>query len=195
MKGKSIFAVVILMILGAASWMQAQSFAVLHEFNLKDGQVPNGALVQDADRNLYGTTVWGGAYATGGENVGWGTVFKLSPSGTETVLHSFSDQQDGANPYAGLLAGSDSLYGLSSVAGDLSCPDTSQSSGCGTIFKIDKAGLTTLYQFKGAFNSPPDGQQPYATLFKDSAGNLFGTTITAGITTCPGETNGCGTVF
>jgi len=81
------------MILGAASWMQAQSFAVLHEFNLKDGQVPNGALVQDADRNLYGTTVWGGAYATGGENVGWGTVFKLSPSGTETVLHSFSDNR------------------------------------------------------------------------------------------------------
>lgn len=196
MKEKSIFVVVMSMILGAASWMQAQSFTVLHEFNLKDGQVPNGALVQDADGNLYGTTVWGGKYATGGENVGWGTVFRLSPNGTETVLHSFSDQADGANPYAGLLAvGSDSLYGLSFVAGDLSCPDESQGSGCGTIFKIDKGGMATLYQFKGAFNTPPDGQQPYATLFKDSAGNLFGTTITGGITTCPGETDGCGTVF
>src|ERR1700685_3029795 len=96
MKGKSIFAVVILMILGAASWMQAQSFAVLHEFNLKDGQVPNGALVQDADRNLYGTTVWGGAYATGGENVVCGSVFKLSPSGTRLAAWSHYSRPAGA---------------------------------------------------------------------------------------------------
>ena len=101
--------------------MQAQSFAVLHEFNLKDGQVPNGALVQDADRNLYGTTAYGGNACPSDPN-GCGTVFKLSPNGSggwdETVLYSFSAGADGCYPLANVIFdGIGNLYGTADNGG------------------------------------------------------------------------------
>jgi uncharacterized repeat protein (TIGR03803 family) len=61
-----------------------------------DGGQPYGNLVRDGQGNLYGTTYYGGAY-------GLGTVFEVTPSGEETVLHSFGGEQDGGHPAAGLI--------------------------------------------------------------------------------------------
>jgi len=63
--------------------------------NCTDGGGPEAGLVQGTDGNLYGTTVYGGAN-------GAGTVFRITPSGTLTTLHSF-DGADGAGPSFGAL--------------------------------------------------------------------------------------------
>src|SRR5271157_1755074 len=91
-----------------------------------DGENPYGGLVRDAQGNLYGTTVNGGASNPKG------TVFKLDTTGKETVLHSFTDNPDGALPKAGLLQDTQSnLYGTTSLGG----PE-----GAGTVFKLDTTG-------------------------------------------------------
>jgi uncharacterized repeat protein (TIGR03803 family) len=82
-----------------------------------DGAEPRGALIQASDGNFYGTTFLGGTW-------GWGTVFKLTPDGIETVLYSFIGNSvsaispDGAYPYASLVQGSDGyFYGTTSGEG------------------------------------------------------------------------------
>src|SRR5262249_22120761 len=99
-----------------------------------DGGGPLGELVQGADGYLYGTTAGGGTYAAG-------TVFKISTSGTLTGLYSFTGNDDGQNPQAGLALGSDgNFYGTTQSGGT--------NGGGGTLFKITPAGaLTTLYSF------------------------------------------------
>ena len=100
-----------------------------------DGASPYGTLIMDAAGNLYGTTAVGGQNngidCFGGE--GCGVVFKLDPSGNETVLHSFTET-DGATPEAGLIMDSaGNLYGTTDLGGLLNdtCPG-----GCGVVFKI-----------------------------------------------------------
>jgi uncharacterized repeat protein (TIGR03803 family) len=86
-----------------------------------DGGAPSGDLLRDAQGNLYGTTVVGGAH-------GSGTVFKVSASGTETVLYSFSGGADGAQPYGSLVRdGQGNLYGTTRYGG---------ADGAGTVFKV-----------------------------------------------------------
>ena len=86
-----------------------------------DGGYPYAGLVRDKKGNLYGTTFQGGAF-------GSGTVFKLSPTGTETVLHSFDYSNDGGYPMAGLVRDlSGNLYGTTSAGG---------TGNHGTIFKL-----------------------------------------------------------
>jgi len=81
-----------------------------------DGANPVGGLVQATNGYLYGTTAWGGAY-------GYGTVFKITPSGILTTLYSFCSQgsiycTDGANPFAGLVQANDgNLYGVTNNGG------------------------------------------------------------------------------
>jgi uncharacterized repeat protein (TIGR03803 family) len=79
-------------------------------------------LTQGSDGNLYGNTYQGGAF-------GLGTVFEITPSGTETVLHSFAGgSSDGANPSANLVQSSDgNLYGSTGAGG---------AGGHGTFFKV-----------------------------------------------------------
>jgi uncharacterized repeat protein (TIGR03803 family) len=142
-----------------------------------DGKHPNAGLVRDAAGNFYGTTSSGGAS-------GIGTVFKLSKTGKETVLHSFAGYPtDGASPYAGLiLDGAGNLYGTTTSGG---------ASDEGTVFKLDSSGQeSVLYSFRG----DPDGANPFAALVQDAAGNLYGTTFYGGTyERCGGY--GCGTVF
>jgi uncharacterized repeat protein (TIGR03803 family) len=160
---------------------------VLHSFHLQlgDGGNPYAGLVMDAAGTLYGTTYVGG----GPPPYGFGTVFKLDTSGTETVTFSFqSPNCDGASLYAGLiLDAAGNVYGTTNQGG---CPGPG-SQAYGTVFKVDASGPffmgieTTLHTFT---TSGGDGTSPYAGLVMDTAGNLYGTTYQGGA-------YGFGTVF
>jgi uncharacterized repeat protein (TIGR03803 family) len=138
-----------------------------------DGEYPGSGLIEDADGNLYGSTGYGGVS-------GNGTVFKISRSGKEKILHSFTGT-DGQYPFGNLLQDSaGNLYGTTSMGG---------SSGNGTVFKMTKKGkVTVLHNFAGG----TDGENPYAGLVQDDRGNFYGTTYSGGAG-CDGF--GCGTVF
>jgi len=145
-----------------------------------DGGNPYASLIDEGGA-LYSTTHSGGAN-------GAGTVFKITTKGAEKVLHSFGSASDGAGPFAGLINVAGVLYGTTSTGGTGSCKD-GPFVGCGTVFKITKAGAeTVLYSFKGG---PSDGFYPYAGLI-DVEGTLYGTTLLGGTGACE---SGCGTVF
>lgn len=139
----------------------------------KDGALPVAALA-DVGGTFYGTTVNGGGPS------GEGVVFKLSSSGSERVLHHFGMPGDGANPYAGVLDVSGTLYGTTAGGGT--------NSG-GTVFTVSSSGkVSTLYSFNPGKG---DGATPLAELIDDH-GTLYGTTAYGG-GSC--GTVGCGTVF
>jgi uncharacterized repeat protein (TIGR03803 family) len=136
---------------------------VLHTFSFTDGACPYAPLIRDASGTLYGTTLQGGAF-------GYGTVFRLDPSGKLTVLHSFAEGNlDGYYPSAGLLrheAGN--LYGTTQYGGP---------SQYGTVFRLDTNGTETiLHIFSGA-----DGQFPSSGLIMDANGSLYGVTPRGGL--------------
>jgi uncharacterized repeat protein (TIGR03803 family) len=134
----------------------------LHDFaNAADGAFPWSQLVQDDKCNLYGTAGFGG---TGG----YGTVFKLDPSGNFTVLYSFGGA-DGNSPRGGLvLNSSGNIYGTTQYGG---------ASGLGVVFKLAANGVySVLYSFKGG----TDGAAPAGTLLRDAMGNLWGVTVDGG---------------
>ncbi len=148
--------------------------------NCADGANPFAGLVQGSDGNFYGTAFFGGSY-------GYGTVLKITPSGSLTTLHSFCSQpscSDGYSSFAPLLQASDgNFYGTTHSGG---------SYGYGTVFKITPSGsLTTLYSFCSQANCT-DGANPYAGLVQGSDGNFYGTTQKGGYYCSP---EGCGTVF
>lgn len=98
------------------------TFSVLYAFGASatDGTSPKGALVRDGHGNIYGTTEFGGANASG-------TVFRISPAGIATILHSFDTSTEGGYPRGGLTWGPKGiLYGTTLAGGG----------GFGTVFKI-----------------------------------------------------------
>jgi uncharacterized repeat protein (TIGR03803 family) len=105
---------------------------------------------------------------------GYGTVFKITPSGTFTSLHSFAGS-DGALPFGELTHGSDgNFYGTTSQGGASFNPATFQS-GYGSVFKITPAGaVTTLHSFAGS--AANDGSNPYGGPIQASDGSFYGTT-------------------
>jgi uncharacterized repeat protein (TIGR03803 family) len=138
----------------------------LYRFNgSADGANPTGALVMDQPGNIYGTTM-------GIDGVTLGNVFKVTPSGVETVLHTFSGGLDGGVPEGGVIADAQgNLYGTTTFGGAY---------GDGTIFKVTADGTeTVLYSFncEGAVGCFPFPGGP--TL--DAQGNLYGTTNEGGI--------------
>jgi uncharacterized repeat protein (TIGR03803 family) len=144
----------------------------LASFDQASGFNPSSPLIQATDGNFYGTTPDGGA-----NYPGLGTVFKVTPTGTLTVLHSF-DGADGEKSFASLIQGTDgNLYGTTSFGG-------SNANYGGTVFKISLSGtLTTLHSFDGA-----DGSGADAGLIQATDGNFYGTTSGFG-------SNNLGTVF
>jgi uncharacterized repeat protein (TIGR03803 family) len=128
-----------------------------------DGEIPYAGVIQGSDGNLYGTTYFGGSS-------GFGTVFKVTPGGTETVLYSFAGGSDGEHPYAGVIQGSDgNFYGTTYQGG---------ASGLGTVFKITPSGTeTVLHSFAGGSS---DGASPEAGLTQGTDGNFYGNTYVGG---------------
>jgi uncharacterized repeat protein (TIGR03803 family) len=146
-----------------------------------DGKEPLCDLAIDSSGILYGTTFVGGS-----EN--GGTVFELTESfgtWTETVLHSFVNGSDGANPESGLLLKGGVLYGTTS-AGGLHLE--------GTAFDLTQSGGVWTENVLYAFAGGSDGAQPIGSLIKGSKGELYGTTQYGGGGSCFGGA-GCGTVF
>jgi len=157
-------------------------YSFCSQTNCTDGSLPRAGLMQDSNGNLYGTTVGGGTNNRG-------TVYKITPSGTLTVLYSFCNLTscaDGAQPYGGLVqATSGELYGTTLSGGKYAY---------GSIFLITPGGaLTTLYSFC-VKSGCPDGAAPSGTLIQGANGDLYGTTQDGGVNISCGA-NGCGTVF
>jgi uncharacterized repeat protein (TIGR03803 family) len=137
------------------------------------GEQPKDPLVQATDGNFYGTTELGGASAEG-------SVFKITPSGTLTVIYQF-DKTHGLAPYAPLIQGTDgNFYGTATGGG----------SGLGgVVFKLTSSGtISVLYNFTQG-NTP---SVPYAGLVQATDGYLYGTT---GQGNSQGGTTSNGTVF
>jgi uncharacterized repeat protein (TIGR03803 family) len=142
---------------------------VLHSFCSRprcgDGAAPVAGLFADSQGNLYGTTAFGGASDKG-------VVFKLTPGGLLTVLHSFNGS-DGSQPGAGVIAeAGGNLYGTTTVGG------TAQ--GGGTVFKRTKDGTFAVLHFFCSRPRCDDGTHPAGGLYLDAQGNLYGTTTRGG---------------
>jgi uncharacterized repeat protein (TIGR03803 family) len=147
---------------------------VIHEFDGSDGDWPSSALVLGTDADFYGTTLYGGA------NSQYGTAFKITPSGTFTMLHDFNGK-DGYFPYGGVIQGTDgNFYGTTSSGGAYEN---------GNVYKMTPAGVVTvLYSFSCSLSDCPDGEEPVGGLVQANDGNFYGTAQKGG-------TNLYGTVF
>jgi uncharacterized repeat protein (TIGR03803 family) len=139
-----------------------------------DGAFPVAGLI-DVKGTLYGTT-WKGGGACSTSDAGCGTVFAITTSGTEKVLHRFVGTGDGAWPFASLVALNGTLYG------------TTYSPG--TVFSISTSGKEKVLH---SFGGGSDGADPYASLIGVN-GTLYGTTQAGGGSKCFSGV-GCGTVF
>jgi uncharacterized repeat protein (TIGR03803 family) len=147
-----------------------------------DGWGPE-ALLNYYNGMLYGTTssVPEPGFPDGEGN---GTVFAISTTGVEKVLHGFTGSPDGANPEGFVVNVNGTLYGTTFVGGTGTCTYSS-STGCGTVFTVDPTtgSESVLYSFTGG----TDGAGPRAGLI-DVNGTLYGTTYFGG-------SSGNGTVF
>src|SRR5438445_7133672 len=117
----------------------------IHDFNTSTLVSPQdpGILAQGRDGNLYGTTPSGGT-------LGFGGIFKSTPTGTYSVIYNFDGTAHGKTPRSGLTLGTDGNFYGTTLQGGLS--------NYGVIFKITPAGvLTVLHEFAYA-----DGTNPYA---------------------------------
>jgi uncharacterized repeat protein (TIGR03803 family) len=135
----------------------------------KDGTYPTQELLLNLNGTLYGTTKRGGTN-------GSGTIFSMTTSGAETVLHSFGGSGDGVLPYGGLLDVKGMLYGTTSNGGSGSCLRYGDVAGCGTVYKSTTSGEETVLH---DFNALRQGRFPYAGLINVN-GTLYGTTTAGG---------------
>jgi uncharacterized repeat protein (TIGR03803 family) len=135
-----------------------------------DGEFPSAALIEGADGNFYGTTVYGGLSANSATfcDRGCGTVFRVTPQGVESVLHAFrGGVRDGAHPATALVHARDgNFYGTTSGGG------SDVDIGGGTVFRISPSGSeATLYAFR---DMAANGVFP-SSLIEGADGNLYGT--------------------
>ncbi|MCX8513946.1 MAG: hypothetical protein ORN24_00075 [Burkholderiales bacterium] len=165
----------------------ATGITSLYPFAGGSGLFVETPLMQANDGNLYGTSTSGGGY-------GSGTIFKISLTGTKTLIYNFGQNQtDAAYPRAGLIQLSDNyLYGTSSAGGN---PNACESNGCGAIYKISLTGQNE--QIIYAFESRSTGNTPLGGVtYNDHDGFLYGTASAGGINCAEsGSQIGCGIVF
>ncbi len=151
--------------------VQGAKLSTLHLFNADANSYnPYAGIIQAGDGNFYGTSLNVGT-------PGYGAVFKLTPAGAISVLHSFTNGPDGATPFAGLAQAADgNLYGASFQG---------IRSFYGTIFKLKTSGtFTSLYTFDGV----PGGGNEIGSLIQGGDGKLYGAASTGG-------SNGFGALF
>jgi uncharacterized repeat protein (TIGR03803 family) len=138
----------------AASSAWAQNFQVLYSFSgaPDDGELPLAPLIQAADGNFYGTTTGGGPFYDG-------TVFRMTPDGTVTLVHAFAGGTEGRSPDTALLQATDgNFYGTVSWIAP-------------QIFRMTPDGtLTTLYSW------PQNPVETNGWLIQATDGNFYGTT-------------------
>ncbi|MFZ0793039.1 MAG: choice-of-anchor tandem repeat GloVer-containing protein [Candidatus Korobacteraceae bacterium] len=153
-------------------------FTVLHTFTCApDGYLP-GSVVLDAQGNIYGGTSEGGD-AAACPAFGCGIIYKVTPGGQETILHTFHGP-DGAVPNELMFGADGNLWGTTAGGG---------THDQGTIFKMTTDGtFTNEYNFEGGLN----GGVPYAGLIQDPEGNFY-STVGGGLLRC--IQSGCGMIF
>lgn len=152
-------------------------FRVLYSFaGGSDGIYPQARVIEDAAGNLYGTTDFGGSTNCNGS--GCGTIFKVAPDGTETVLYAFTGESDGSAAYTGVVADkSGNLYAATKAGGS--------ADGYGSLGELSTGGkFAVLHVFQGA----SDGEYPDRGLIDARTGNYYGVTYTGG-------PDGWGTVY
>jgi uncharacterized repeat protein (TIGR03803 family) len=168
----------------ATSWDDT----VLHHFTCRngDGCEPLAGLILDVAGDLYGATERGGDH-------GAGTIYELKHASfrwKEQVLHSFAAfSGDGQVPTVGSLASDDSgsLYGTTGQGGKNACAGV----GCGTVFELaSDSGHGWKEIVLHSFTGNAAGSGPGAGVVRDEKGNLYGTTIYGGSSSC-----GCGVVY
>jgi uncharacterized repeat protein (TIGR03803 family) len=157
--------------LAGSAWAKTNSTTVIYSFaGDEDGEYPSTELVRDSAGNLYGTSVLGGDF-------GSGTVFEVSPSGTHTILYSFTSGADGGQPYGGVtLDAEGNLYGTAVTGGSGGACE----GGCGVAYKLTNVGGTWTQGVLHNFTGGDDGSGPGAGLTLDAQGNLYGMTPTGG---------------
>lgn len=159
---------------GAVFKLAGKKETTLYAFKgYPDGDTPYASLFMDAERNLYSTTV------AGGESYNTGTVFELSASGKERVLHRFRENHhDGFSPQSAVVGDAQgNLYGTTPAGGD---------SDAGVVYEITADGKEKiLHNFCSGDCS--DGVFPN-DLIMDAKGNLYGTAYGGGA-------NNKGTIF
>lgn len=146
------------------------NLATLYSFcsqsNCPDGAHPLAGLVEGPDHNFYGTTSYGGT------NGDFGVVFRITPAGVYTVLHSFNAATDGNSPRAKLLYASDGfLYGTTNLGG---------AGGGGTVFRIGPDGSNFSVVLAYCSHFCPNGSMPESGLIEGPDGNFYGTAEASG---------------
>lgn len=172
----TVMLIIVLLLAPAAG--AASKYKTLYKF--KGGKNGNGSfagLISDAAGNLYGTTVYGGAYNTG-------TAFELTPTAnggwTQSVLYNFNCA-DGCNPQfeSLVLDGAGNLYGTLAKGG---------ADGVGLVFELTPTASGWTEQVLHSFTGGEDGGNSWSGVTFDAAGNLYGTTWNGG-------TYGSGVIF
>ena len=180
LRAPTVLTIISLIIVVLAPTAAASKFKTLYTFSGgSDGDSPRSGLILDKDGNLYGTTFFNGQNGCGAQ---CGTVFKLTrnPDGsmTESVLYSFSGNEDGADPAAELtFDAAGNLYGTTLYGGE-----NEYHGGCGVVFELtpnDDGNWTqdVLY----ASTCGMDGVFFNSRVIFDAAGNLYGTLYAAGL--------------
>ncbi|HEX3430274.1 MAG TPA: choice-of-anchor tandem repeat GloVer-containing protein [Rhizomicrobium sp.] len=153
-------------------------FKVVYSFaGGTDGTYPQARVIQDKAGNLYGTTDFGGGVGCS-DSGGCGTIFKLAPDGTETVLHAFTGGSDGAAAYNGVVPDKEgNLYAATKAGGN--------ANGYGALDKLAADGTFSVLH---VFRELSDGEYPDRGVIDPRTGNFYGAAYTGG-------GDGWGTVF
>lgn len=142
----------------------ADTYRILHVFSDgQDGGGPYTPPVEAQSGTLYGTTNGGGPAQAG-------TIYRIAPDGTETVLHAFDGADGGklpdGSPVLDPVTGD--LYGTTGLGG---------TNDVGVLWNLSKRGkFSVLHMFGGA----GDGKGPHGQLLRDSSGNFYGITGSGG---------------
>ncbi|MFL5788511.1 MAG: choice-of-anchor tandem repeat GloVer-containing protein [Flavisolibacter sp.] len=146
--------------------LDSTNFQVIHAFNNNavEGSYPFGSLIVGTDGLLYGNTNIGGPNGTG-------TIFKMTTTGTLTVLHSYVQVTEGGNPSGSLLKGFDGNYYGLTIRGGVSL--------YGTAFKISSTGT---FKVLNSFNGGIQGSVPFESMIQAIDKGLYGTTSGGGST-------------